>query len=576
MTITTQIDRVPARTFPKENPSTRPVTEAVARNRVGKWLFYGMGSRYLGTLPDEYGTGLQRINRPTRGSLRAQYWQNPLVKHLQGVPHGFALNPDTTHIPAIIADLDRHDCSISKEQQAERVAFMLRQMKSFLGLKILADVNPANGSVKLHGFWRRGERFTIQQATGISLDLRDLVWSELGNVEIFTVNNDCMTLPFNPCKLTLIDTGELARTKALYRMIYAGGGKKRREHYESYSMLAFEDWLAHGESVFEDLLIATILQCGDPVRLSKIEVAKEQKKSHVNTPPVSPLTLERFCKPELTEHLISEPNSFERQRAALLIWSRKLGRVPDVDDALSIIYQNGLYSGDWSENQMERTLRVADIIEHIGRTFDPKLCKVKAGQTSAFNWEEELESCFAYGERVFDGETEKWSDPKPKRTLREKVSVEERIHLLAVLKFCQRHPNKDGTIPRGRPESLFAKFCQVSGSSVRWSKNKWVVFYLNCVQREWLESVTEDWTFGKAKVFVFGEMPVVEQEWKSIRPVEQPAVLDVFGILPSFNTPHPITTYADNPISGVLDGIGYEPLFTTPALPRILTKTCKF
>lgn len=81
--------------------------------------------------------------------------------------------------------------------------------------------------------------------------------------------------------------------------------------------------------------------------------------------------------------LVEEPDSFKRQREALLRYARLLKRVPTVDEALKHIQDNGLYSGAW--NNRARRVRVRGILKYIAKTFDRAKCSKPGSSTATVN-----------------------------------------------------------------------------------------------------------------------------------------------------------------------------------------------
>lgn len=106
----------------------------------------------------------------------------------------------------------------------------------------------------------------------------------------------------------------------------------------------------------------------------------DQHQSDHNHKAESP-TKKAIAKSDITNvaDLANEPDSFVRQRQALLKMARLLKRVPTVDEALKFIQDNGLFTGAW-ENSARR-IRVRGILKFIARTFDPKKC-TKVGRTN--------------------------------------------------------------------------------------------------------------------------------------------------------------------------------------------------
>ena len=78
-----------------------------------------------------------------------------------------------------------------------------------------------------------------------------------------------------------------------------------------------------------------------------------------------------------------EGDAFVRNQNELLPFTRQFfkrhQKFPDVDDALKHLQDNGLFSGQWEDNQSHRAKRVCDILNHISRTFDPE--KLGSGES---------------------------------------------------------------------------------------------------------------------------------------------------------------------------------------------------
>lgn len=74
------------------------------------------------------------------------------------------------------------------------------------------------------------------------------------------------------------------------------------------------------------------------------------------------------------DDLRTEPDSFARQRQALLRLARYLKRVPTEEEALAFIKDQRLFTGSWEENQSRRRVRIRSSLNFIARTFDPGKC----------------------------------------------------------------------------------------------------------------------------------------------------------------------------------------------------------
>src|SRR5262245_26864669 len=73
-------------------------------------------------------------------------------------------------------------------------------------------------------------------------------------------------------------------------------------------------------------------------------------------------------------NLITEPDSFLRQKEALFRLARYLKRVPTVEEGLHSIRDQRLFTGSWEDNLDRRKARVASILQWIANTFDASKC----------------------------------------------------------------------------------------------------------------------------------------------------------------------------------------------------------
>ena len=95
----------------------------------------------------------------------------------------------------------------------------------------------------------------------------------------------------------------------------------------------------------------------------------------VTPPPISQNDVKSPIKVNLDmANLNGEPDSFKRQREALLQFSRYLKRVPTLEEALAFIQEKKLYTGTWADNLARRKARVRTTLKYIARTFDAAKC----------------------------------------------------------------------------------------------------------------------------------------------------------------------------------------------------------
>lgn len=168
--------------------------------------------------------------------------------------------------------------------------------------------------------------------------------------------------------------------------------------------------------------------------------------------------------------LQSEPNSFIRQRSALMRFARSLGRVPDLQEALSFIYSSGLYTGEWNTNYSRRESRVKDILTHISKTFDPTKARGSAVHTGPHD---SLERMRRYAERQYPNGI--YYSPKSPGWRSSVISTEHIAVFLYLVEFyLLRDPNADGSAPRARFEKLWKRLWEQSLTTTKWNRHHWL------------------------------------------------------------------------------------------------------
>ena len=112
-------------------------------------------------------------------------------------------------------------------------------------------------------------------------------------------------------------------------------------------------------------------------------------RHNLGATPVSAMSTARSTKRhQTTSHTGDcEGDAFVRNQNELLPFTRQFfkrhQKFPDVDDALKHLQDNGLFSGQWEDNQSHRASRVGDILNHIFRTFDPE--KLGSGESKSLS-----------------------------------------------------------------------------------------------------------------------------------------------------------------------------------------------
>jgi hypothetical protein len=132
-----------------------------------------------------------------------------------------------------------------------------------------------------------------------------------------------------------------------------------------------------------------------------------------------------------TKDLVDEPDSFIRQRKALLSLCRAAKRVVSVQEGLDYLEDQHLYTGEWDDNLARRTSRVRSILNYTAQTFDAQ--KVKHGKVDLGKFDKVAAK---HAERI--GVSANW------------VSV-----ALSMIDFCLKYPNPDGSLPQERAKRLW-------------------------------------------------------------------------------------------------------------------------
>lgn len=538
-----------------KNPS-----ESQARSRIADLFAVGMCNTYLGYLPDQWlktGFVLKQVAKPHPTSHRARFWSSPFNAHIKGIPHGLSVvtktkskagemifdtsgywkKEITTHVPFVSIDADRHDKEIAKgmsiEAHARRCGKIHEIISRFPEYKFSTETNPKNGSTKFYIFNLDCSPFPLEEADELSDKIDKLIQAELNEkIECFPSNRKTILFPLRREKVNLIDRGEIRKTSDMFLMV--GFPKKKRHYFETHSCIDFERWLIAGtKSADVDLLTQTVLNCGGEYKPELSQTTPQPSKTSLVKDPTLGDT--------------NEPCAFKRQSKALFRFACRIGRVPDLDEALAFIQANKLYGGFWEDGEKNREMRVCSILEFMESRFDPKKCRQNPKSNKQIL--QELETRVLYAKSVFKNDSEIWRNPhqlrfKPKtkqqsnkrsnrkyletinvsgfngfdsenelkliehNTLKEIIKPEEKPVNLLMLDYLKANLNEDSTIPRKGLHKLFELCNRAMGTNFKWNKNKWVVFYRNCLKQGWLKFVSDSWETGKAKVFEFGEMPV--------------------------------------------------------------------
>lgn len=381
----------------------KPFTEATATTALSRWLYFGHGEKYLSlsVSDDRIGrspnAGPRRFRCPTERKEFAR-WQ-PLKDHLLGDQKGIVFDAGTTSVPFIAIDIDRHTPSISSKDHQRIVIEAGAFLRTISHVKWLVEVNPRNGSSKFFGFRRSGDHFTRSEAqklsSGIRQELVRLGLCHNGNIEVFPDNCAAVWLPLRRDKITIVEGGRLPRCIRKTRD-YQFFPERVMEEVRVYSALNFLAWIHCGDNYDEDRLASALrLSCRNlPDEVVEVaaatagDMAKTDRTGKARSPAGSEPADEVLTKVP-TEHTPArtkpvkvstdydpnEPNAFKRNWSVLLPFAREFfkanGRFPSATNALRYLRDNGLYSGRWEDNAVNRRHRVAAILKKIQETFDP-------------------------------------------------------------------------------------------------------------------------------------------------------------------------------------------------------------
>ena len=262
---------------------------------------------------------------------------------------------------------------------------MLRRYR----LNWCAEVNPRNGSAKFFGWG--DQPIPIDTAKKIGEQIHEVLRQKgiLGSKDrlgVFPFNHPQVLLPMRIDKVTIIDSGllpictrkrrdydltdiddyeaemdsdeteirnnETARPTFDYeiRKVYEDAPPRfKLVPYETYSVLAFWQWLRRGGHYSERVLFETLKHACAKLPDVVVPVVTEPEK-----PQEEPLPEVTGNRPKRHLKGADNPNSFERQHEALLVFCRQSKRVVSLNEALAYIKGNRLFTGAWEDNLARR------------------------------------------------------------------------------------------------------------------------------------------------------------------------------------------------------------------------------
>jgi len=497
-----------------QNLSATKLTEANATKLLEQYLYTGCGRKYLGWRFPEYriepdGTDVLIKSDGCRvwqfeWEEPPQWWKQqrsadkhfldyiqPLWLHLKGCFRGLVVDSQTTHVPLIAIDPDRHTGTPTDEfiLWVQEVADIFEAETS--AFRLSAEVNPKNGSAKFFAWPKDGKPLSLDDAKQIAERIHDRVVEETGKgVEVFPHNMPNLRLPLHPEKVTIIGSGLLGKT-------IRKKGREKQE-FEAHSVVEFVKWIVSGENYDRDLLLNVLRDsCAnlpdEPVEAEVVEGQNEFVPESVK--PVAQGTCPRQTRsarpaagsgrrpehvgtatPVAIQKLQAQSNSWIRQRDALLIACRKAKRVLAVEEALDFIHQHKLYTGDWSENEQRRFCRVQDILKIIAQTFDPKKCSAgKSFDIDVSKFRKFTRSFFPSAIQTVKHRGYVRDTGEMQCYCRYVTATNDDIACwMAISEFCRKtSEHGDGGVPEERAEKIWRLLHETGKVVHNWSVERW-------------------------------------------------------------------------------------------------------
>ena len=195
-----------------------------------------------------------------------------------------------------------------------------------------------------------------------------------------------------------------------------------------------------------------------------------------------------------------ECNRFTANIHQLMSLARRLGRVPEVEEALDHLRENNLFTGDWDDGEARRERRVAFILDrYVEPDFDEKKCggNLRADEVMALvnqytGW---AESKYGSGVRTLVGGRLVWIDSRVLGT-----------YLGIGLFVLEQDPNqRDGGIPYGRIKGLWNALVARGLGQVPFSYNAYRRCRTFLDQQDVLNITERDYSVGCSMRYGRGE-----------------------------------------------------------------------
>jgi hypothetical protein len=253
--------------------------------------------------------------------------------------------------------------------------------------------------------------------------------------------------------------------------------------------------------------------------VEQLEQIAEETKPVAEPTPATVLT-DRLVAREV-DRQDDECNRFTANIHQLMAFARRLGRVPEVEEALDHLRDNHLYTGDWDDGETRRERRVAFILDrYVEPDFDEKKCggNLRADEVMGLvnQYTEWATSKYGPGVRTLVDGKLTWIDSRVLGT-----------YLAICMFILEQNPNqRDGGIPYGRIRGLWNALVARGLVRVPFS----YLLYRRCRifldQQDILTITGRDYSVGCSMRYGRGE-------WFPGRYKERQVVLKVPGQLPT-------------------------------------------
>jgi hypothetical protein len=201
--------------------------------------------------------------------------------------------------------------------------------------------------------------------------------------------------------------------------------------------------------------------------------------------------------------LVSEPDSFKRQKEALFRYARYLKRVPTVEEGLKYLHDQNLFTGTWEENKNRRKVRVRDILKWIAQTFDASRCA--NGSVNIGKYDDWAAKKFPRG--LIGGKRNYLTEEGEIIELHQNMHISPKFIavFMAVAEFALLiNKNQDNTLPHHRAEELWQTLYAKELIPVKFCAKKWAVCREALVKYGIIRITNRDYHPGKAMEWAVG------------------------------------------------------------------------